>query len=777
MRLRLASLIAVLSLAALPRGVPAAEATSPAINAPASVTVERERVLMGTRCSIVLQGDDVAALESAATAAFETIARLEAVASNWRPDSELARFTRASSARSGRAVPVSPDLFDVLDRSTAWCIRTGGAFDATVEPLTRAYDLRGDGRIPGEAERVAASKLVRGADVMLDAEAKTVSLPARGMAFDLGGIAKGWALDRAVGTLRAHGVTRALVNFGGQVYALGAPVGADAWAVEIASPDERGQGVVTLRLKDRSLATSAASEHALQVGGTSINHILDPRTGRPAASWGSASAIAATATDADCASTALYVMGAAMGLAWAKGQPDLEAVMLTPDPSAPGGVRVERSSGPVAALFPAAPALAAQAGDAATPEPSNRELARRLDVLAGEVDDLKIGDAAAPPVESHAGLGPAASKVYGVKRGVSIGGYGEMRYESFRQNADGGTPAGKSARLDFVRAITYVGYKFSDHALFNSEIEFEHASTELSGSVSVEFAYLDFLAKPALNLRAGMLLVPMGFLNELHEPPTFLTSSRPEVERNIVPSTWRANGAGLHGEFANGLSYRAFVTESLRGVADPGAGIEGITAGSGPYEARQNGSESIFDEVAFTGRVEWQGGGARFGASAFTGGTAQNATTTLGEDFTARATIVEAHGEYKNHGLWVRALGARGIVDEAALLNDANGFVGDESVGSRNYGAYLNVGYELMRQLGKGSGLALWPFVQYERYDTQDEVPVGFTKNPANDRKSWTFGAAFYPDPQIVLKADYQNNWTPNGSAVDRLGVSLGYLF
>ena len=753
-------------------GGPVRAAGAPA--APATLTVERERYLMGTRCSIVLQGGDADALESAATAAFETIARLEDVASNWKDDSELARFHAAAEARPGAPIAVSADLYDVLARATAWAKRSGGAFDATVEPLTRAYDLRGEGRIPPDAERAAAARLVRGADVALDPDARTVTLTAPGMAFDLGGVAKGWAIDRAVETLKARGVTRALVNFGGQVYALGAPVGADAWTVEIASPTDRARGVTTVRLKDHSLSTSAASEHALAVSGTMLNHILDPRTGRPAPDWGSASAIAPSATDADAASTALYVLGREAGLAWAAGQPDLEAVMLSPDPSAPNGVRVERAGGPVAALYAAAPATAdAKSGDA----PSNEELARRIDALAGEIDDLKVGGEAPPPTEGHAGLGPAASKVYGVKRGVSIGGYGEMRYDTFRQDTDHGDPAGESARLDFVRAITYVGYKFSDRALFNSELEFEHASTELSGSVSVEFAYLDFLGRREINGRAGMVLIPMGFLNESHEPPTYLTTHRPEVERNVVPSTWRANGAGLYGEFGNGLSYRAYVTESLRGVAAADAGVAGITAEDGLYEARQNGSESIFDDVALSGRLEWEGSGARVGVSGFTGGTAQGVLTPLGERFTARASVVELHGEYKNHGVWARALGSRATVGDAALLNEANGYVGDESVGSRMYGAYVNVGCELLRHVAKGSSLALWPFVQYERYDTQDEVPAGFTKNPAADRKSWTFGAAFFPDPQIALKADYQNRWTPDGSAVDGISLSLGYLF
>jgi thiamine biosynthesis lipoprotein ApbE len=778
-RTLLVALAASAALAAPPAtAAPNPSATASAI-APArlaTATIERERILMGTRCALVLQGDDADALDAAATAAFETIARLEQVASNWREDSELARFNAA--ATKARAVAASPDLYDVLARATAWAKRTDGAFDATVEPLTRAYDLRGGGRVPSEAERAQAARLARGAEVAVDPATRTLTLPAEGMAFDLGGIAKGWAIDRAVETLRARGVTRALVNFGGQVYALGAPVGADAWTVEIASPLERGKGVVTLQLKDRSLSTSAASERSVTVGGTTINHILDARTGRPAPAWGSASVIAASATDADCASTALYVLGADAGLAWAKDQPDLEAVMLTPDAAAPGGVRVERAGGPVAVLFPAGAALAAQGDGSGGAAPSNQELARRLDVLAGEVDDLKVGDGASSTAgDSHSGLGPAASKVYHVRRGVSLGGYGEMLYESFKDETDGGIPSGARARLDFVRAVTYIGYRFSDWALFNSEIEFEHGSTELAGSVSVEFAYLDFLAQPSFNVRAGMLLVPMGFMNELHEPPTYLTSRRPEVERNIVPSTWRANGAGLYGEIGPGLSYRAYVTESLRGVADEDAGIEGITAASGPYEARQNGSASLFSDVGLTGRLEWLGGGTRVGISAFTGGTAQGATDLLGDPFTARATIVEGHAEYKNNGIWVRALGARGTVDDAVELNEANGYVGDESVGSENYGAYVNVSVDVMRLLAKGSSLALWPFVQYERYNTQHEVPAGFAKNPSNDRKSWTMGAAFYPDPQIVVKADFQNKWTANGSAVDRFGVSLGYLF
>jgi len=175
-----------------------------------------------------------------------------------------------------------------------------------------------------------------------------------------------------------------------------------------------------------------------------------------------------------------------------------------------------------------------------------------------------------------------------VKQGVSIGGYGEFLYQNFDRSLEDGTPSGETDSADLVRLVLYTGYKFNDRILFNSEIEYEHATTgegdEEKGEVSVEFAYLDFLFGERMGVRSGLVLVPVGFLNELHEPPIYLGARRPEVEKNILPSTWRANGAGIHGEFGSGLSYRAYVTESFRGVASPDEGIEGFTADKGSHD-------------------------------------------------------------------------------------------------------------------------------------------------------------------------------------------------
>ncbi len=738
-----------------------------------SLTLERERVLMGTRCALVLHGEDREALDAAATAAFDAIARCEDEASNWRNDSELARV----NAAAGRVTPVSPGLFAILASARKWAERTAGAFDATVEPLTRAYDLRAAGRLPDAVTLAAARALVAGRTVELDAVARTVLLPRAGMAFDLGGIAKGEALDRAVDVLRARGVKSALLNFGGQVSALGAPAGAEAWTVTLADPRDRARGVTTIALKDASVSTSAASEHALPVGDTMLNHILDPRTGLPAADWGAAAVIATRGVDADAASTALYVMGPAAARAFVRDAGDLEAVLLVDDATVAGGVRVERV-GPAIAML-AAVGAADPAKPSSLAAPSNDELARRIEVLSGELDDLKLGEVAAPASTSRYGLGPAASKVYGVKQGVSLGGYGEMLYENFAAEREDGVTQFTPDQIDFLRAIVYVGYKFSDKIVFNSELEFEHATTGKRGSVSVEFACLDYLARPAINLRAGMVLPPMGFVNELHEPPTFLGARRPEVEQRIIPSTWRANGLGVFGETASGLSYRAYVVESFRGVANAGQSIRGFTAADGVREARQSGSFARVEQWGLTGLVEYRRGGVRAGISGFTGGAAQGDTTAAGESFTGQTQIWEAHGEYKGRGLSLRALYAYGSIDEPERFNERNAVApgSNASVGSRQFGWYAEAGYDVLRLFAPGSEWTVTPYVRYERYDTQDEVPVGYAANPANDRTLVTAGAALYPHPQVVLKADQQWRMNEAETGQNQFNVALGYLF
>ena len=279
---------------------------------------------------------------------------------------------------------------------------------------------------------------------------------------------------------------------------------------------------------------------------------------------------------------------------------------------------------------------ATQQDDSQGTEKRLEEIERRIEILAGEVEALRIGRAAVSADENAYGLGPAASKIYRTERGVSIGGYGEMRYSHFDSTTEGGVPSDKTDQFDFLRAVIYVGYKFNDRFLFNSELEFEHASTSEDGSVSVEFAYIDYLWRTQINVRGGLLLLPMGFINEMHEPTTFLGASRPETELRIIPSTWRENGVGLFGELGP-FDYRTYVVNGLD-ASD--------FAASGLRDGRQKGSKAKADDFAWVGRVDYAGTpGLLIGASGYFGNSGQGMTDDQGNSINVRTSIVEGHVE------------------------------------------------------------------------------------------------------------------------------------
>lgn len=401
------------------------------------------------------------------------------------------------------------------------------------------------------------------------------------------------------------------------------------------------------------------------------------------------------------------------------------------------------------------------------------ELERRIDLLAAEVEARRTGGAASPAAErapSVPGFAPGASKVYHVAQGVSLGGYGEALYQNFAAERQDGRPANRTDQLDFVRAVVYVGYKFSDRILFNSEVEFEHATTgegaEEKGEVSLEFGYLEFKPWKDVGLRAGLLLMPVGFVNELHEAPVFHGARRPQVEQSIIPSTWRENGAGVFGA-TGAFEWRAYAVAGL-----DSAGFEG----SGLREGRQGGSQSKASDLAFTGRLDFTGApGLLLGGSVFTGDSGQGATVD-GRELGARVTLLEGHLQYEQRGFQLRALFARTRVGDAARVNAANGLVGDESVGARQYGWYVQAAYDLLTLAPRGQW-SLTPFVRYEKLDTQQRVPAGFARDPANARRLLTVGVGVKPLPNVVMKADFQRVNNGARSGVNQFNLALGYLF
>lgn len=383
------------------------------------------------------------------------------------------------------------------------------------------------------------------------------------------------------------------------------------------------------------------------------------------------------------------------------------------------------------------------------------EMQRQIEILTQEIEALKTpqsGNAAAADTRRY-GLGAPASKVYREKPGVSFSGYGEMLYE----NHDRSEPD----RADLLRAVLYTGYKFTDRVLFNSELEVEHASTESGGAVSMEFAYLDFLHKPWLNYRVGVVLVPVGLINEQHEPTAFLGARRPLVEQLIIPATWGEIGAGVFGDARN-VSYRGYIVTGLNAAHFGGeAGIR---------EGRQAGGNALAEDFAVVGRADWHPlEGTLAGASLYSGNSGQ------GAPFAGRVTLGEIHADARFRGVSLRALAARGSIGDSAQINRTSQLTGVESVGKTFGGWYTEVGYDLASPLSKSWSLT--PYARYEKLDTQRSVPSGFQRNPANAQKISTVGVAVKPIQQTVIKIEYQNLDNEAGSGTRQWNIAVGYIF
>lgn len=400
------------------------------------------------------------------------------------------------------------------------------------------------------------------------------------------------------------------------------------------------------------------------------------------------------------------------------------------------------------------------------------QIRRQIDAITRELETMRLGEEVTARADTIGfGLGPAASKVYRGGQGVSIGGYGEFVYTNPSSTREDGTPSDAESQADALRGVIYVGYKFDDRFLFNSEVEIEHGSTSESGSVSLEFAYLDWRFRGlqgSTGARGGLVLLPMGFINELHEPPTYLGVSRPETERRIIPTTWRELGIGMFGSVGD-FDWRAFVVNGLDGSGFDASGLRG---------GRQKGSKALAEDFALSARVDWTGvPGLLLGLSGYYGGSGQGAEVpgSPGETIDANTLIVEGHVGYRWRGLDLRGLYAFSTVDDVAALNAANGLTGDASIGERLNGGYVQAGYDVLRSAR--TGVQLLPYVRYEKIDTQAEVPDGFAVDPATDQSLVTLGAQVLPIPNLALKVDYTLVSTEADTGTDRLGVSLSYMF
>jgi hypothetical protein len=323
---------------------------------------------------------------------------------------------------------------------------------------------------------------------------------------------------------------------------------------------------------------------------------------------------------------------------------------------------------------------------------------------------------------------------------------------------------GEDPVLDFHRFVLLLSHAFSPRLRFVGELELEHAfveGLEESGELELEQAYIDFLLSRRLNLRAGMLLMPVGIINERHEPPVYNGVERPFVDTVIIPSTWFDVGAGIHGEIAAGVRYRAYVVAPLNALEF--SAEEGIRGG------RQKGSEANVRNVAYTGRLEYLGvRGLTLGASFWAGESSFEAPR-----LDTGVRLGEVDARFRRDRLELRGQFAVVNIGDAARLNDALG---------RAIGVIPNIAEQLRGFYGEaayrvwnaGSPRDLVAFVRYENFDTQHRMPEGLLPAKEFDRDAWVIGLTYYPDPDIAVKADYVRLRNQSGLIPQRHFVNLG---
>jgi FAD:protein FMN transferase len=284
---------------------------------------------MGTRFDITLYATNQHAAEAAAEAAFRRVAELESIMSDYDADSELMRLREQPV---GLPVPVSADLFDVLQRAHEISKRSGGAFDVTIGPHIRQWRFaRKRKKLPTSAELETAHAAVGWQKLKLDPRARTVTQLAPGMRLDLGGIAKGYSADHALRVLNNHGIDRALVAASGDIAAGNPPPGKPGWRIAIAQMDDNGRTNALGRsifLRNAAVSTSGDTEQFIEIDGVRYSHIVSPVTGLGLTERIQATVIAREAATTDALATAVCILGAQRGMALIESWPGTAALVV-----------------------------------------------------------------------------------------------------------------------------------------------------------------------------------------------------------------------------------------------------------------------------------------------------------------------------------------------------------------------------------------------------------------------------------------------------------------
>ena len=414
-------------------------------------------------------------------------------------------------------------------------------------------------------------------------------------------------------------------------------------------------------------------------------------------------------------------------------------------------------------------ALALAAAFAAAPVFGQATVDQKLQILQQEIDDLKAQARKAPLTQPSAlpswDYSSPLDRTVGLGNGsTNFVGYGEAAYSKFRQSGN--------ATADLTRFVFGLNHRFNDRLTFHSEVEVEHAvvSSGDDGEAEIEQAWLNYKFGDEVNVKGGLFLIPLGILNETHEPPTYYGVFRNEVETRIIPTTWRELGVGVHGLVGGGFRYDVGLTTGFDSgkLDDPTTGIR---------SAHQEGQKADAHDLAVYGALNYRRPGLLLGGGVFSGNTGQNGASSQAlQGVPARFTMWELHSQYRVERLDLQALYASGTLGSSDQLNAAVGATATPTpfaVPKTMKGGYIQAAYHVYK---KGD-LDVAPFVRLERYDIrqQEDPALGLSQDPKNNERVKTVGVNFWVHPQVVLKTDMQ--WYATDKSKNRFDLGIGYMF
>jgi len=348
-----------------------------------------------------------------------------------------------------------------------------------------------------------------------------------------------------------------------------------------------------------------------------------------------------------------------------------------------------------------------------------------------------------------------------IDKKLTIGGYGEVTYNQ---------PESENGELDVQRLVLMFGYKFNDQIQFFTEIEYEHVE-----EVFVEQAFVNYSIADNISVRGGLMLVPMGIVNEYHEPTTFNGVERPAVDNKIVPTTWREIGVGVNGRFPDAnLNYQAYIFNGFKSAESDGDDIIGkLNGSSGLRGGRQKGIQSTVSSPTFSTKLDYYGIlGLRLGLSGYFGRTQAEDDIEDVDGATIGIAMVGLDARFN-----FKRFEARGEFIYASLndTDDYNDLTG-EDLGSALMGYYIEGGYNILPLSAKQKLIA---FARYEDYDTHADTEDNTTRNDAYNRSDITFGLSYHIVDGVVIKGDYQvkDNALSGSEVNNQLNFGIGVWF